>query len=64
MSVKPTDRCIIDVLNEAADLHLASRAYHMAVDRDKSATDEEVKLVCTTGAPGAVECRPDGSSSE
>ncbi len=43
VSVKPTDRCHIDVLNEAVDLHLASRAYHMAVDRDKSVTAKEVK---------------------
>lgn len=60
---KPTERCCIDVLNVAADLHLTSRAYHMAVDRDKSVTAKEVRQVGTT-ACREVEGRPDGSGSE
>lgn len=64
MSVTPSDRCHNDVLNEAADLNLTSQAYHMAVDGDKSVTAKDGKKVFMTGAPGKVECRPDGSSSE
>lgn len=59
MTVNPTDRCNIDVLNESTYLNLTSPDYHMAVHGDKSVTAQGVKKVFKTGSPGKI----DGSSS-
>lgn len=54
MSLEPTDRYHIDVLNEAADLYPTSQVYHKAVDRDKSVTAKEVRKLVRGTSPDCL----------